>query len=474
VKQCETDIKRLTDSLNLRYAEMPEPYRSMISAQLPQEWPSTTYPERDDLAHLRREVAQLEAMRRAVREAEAIASKATDYRGKLEQAQSTMTTLRAKLPKGELANLRQEHSTLQARERSLLNNIKAAKRAIEDADRRVDTLGAEAHAADQNLARISGELQTEQVKQEHGAQDVAKALATLPEAWRTLVQPAGLGEYAAWKAELQELQERGTEARAKQLEMARSGLNTIRLEIESLQVEVDAFPDEAKKPPEAIRAQIAEARKMLDAHDVALREVERSREKLLGYREARVQLNQRYTELDGAHNKYKILAELLGRDRLQRHLVRQAERQIVDYGNSVLDRLSGGQLYLKLIGGDDSTGTDRALDLECFNRTTGGAPINVTFLSGSQRFRVAVSLALAIGQYASKQHRPIESVIIDEGFGCLDRQGRQVMIQELQNLRGHLHCILLVSHQEEFADAFADGYRFELQDGATQVSRFQR
>jgi hypothetical protein len=77
-------------------------------------------------------------------------------------------------------------------------------------------------------------------------------------------------------------------------------------------------------------------------------------------------------------------------------------------------------------------------------------------------------------EYASRQHRPIESVIIDEGFGCPDRQGRQVMIQELQNLRGHLHCILRVSHQEEVANAFADGYRFELHDGATRVSRFQR
>jgi DNA repair exonuclease SbcCD ATPase subunit len=100
--------------------------------------------------------------------------------------------------------------------------------------------------------------------------------------------------------------------------------------------------------------------------------------------------------------------------------------------------------------------------------------VNVNYLSGSQKFRVAVSLALGIGQYASKQHRPIESVMIDEGFGCLDRNGRQVMIQELQNLRGHLRCILLVSHQEEFADAFPDGYRFELIDGSTKVSSNRR
>ncbi len=85
-----------------------------------------------------------------------------------------------------------------------------------------------------------------------------------------------------------------------------------------------------------------------------------------------------------------------------------------------------------------------------------------------------MSLALGIGQYASRQHRPIESVIIDEGFGCLDRYGRQVMIQELQNLRGQMRCILLVSHQEEFAEAFADGYHFTLEAGATRVTRFQK
>jgi hypothetical protein len=40
--------------------------------------------------------------------------------------------------------------------------------------------------------------------------------------------------------------------------------------------------------------------------------------------------------------------------------------------------------------------------------------------------------------------------------------------------KGETHTILLVSHQEEFADAFPDGYRFALTDGATTVTRFAR
>jgi DNA repair protein SbcC/Rad50 len=98
----------------------------------------------------------------------------------------------------------------------------------------------------------------------------------------------------------------------------------------------------------------------------------------------------------------------------------------------------------------------------------------VAFLSGSQRFRVAVSLALGIGQYARGRRRPIEAVIIDEGFGCLDRFGRAEMIEQLGALRGRLARIILVSHQEEFTDAFSDGYRFEVVDGATRVEPFHR
>ena len=223
------------------------------------------------------------------------------------------------------------------------------------------------------------------------------------------------------------------------------------------------------------RRLLSDARSALTAQEALLFDARDRRAVLDSQRRQREQVSQQHLEVQGEWNRFRRLAELLDREHLQRHLVRQAERQVVDHANAVLDRLSGGQLYLRLRGGDDGEGTaDKALDLEAYNRSTGQAPINVAFLSGSQRFRVAVSLALGLGQYASRQHRPIESVIIDEGFGCLDRQGRQVMIQELQNLRGHLRCILLVSHQEEFAEAFSDGYLFELDQGATRVKRFQR
>lgn len=173
---------------------------------------------------------------------------------------------------------------------------------------------------------------------------------------------------------------------------------------------------------------------------------------------------------------FKQLALLLGKDNLQRHLLSQAEARIVHNANNVLDRISSGTLRLDLNHADNdgvpkSKGGSKALDLVANFSGTGAEALPIDFLSGSQRFRVAVSLALGIGQYASHGSRRIESVILDEGFGSLDKQGCSEMISELQRLKDVLGRIILVSHQEEVADAFPNNkYLVQIVDGTSQVS----
>jgi DNA repair protein SbcC/Rad50 len=166
----------------------------------------------------------------------------------------------------------------------------------------------------------------------------------------------------------------------------------------------------------------------------------------------------------------KKLDDLLGKKGLQRELVRAAERDIVAYAKDTLDKLSDGDLTLELAEGEDA---DTAFDLRV-RRAEDPIPIGVSFLSGSQKFRVAVSIALAIGRFASGQARPLESVIIDEGFGSLDREGLRAMADELNRLRTFLKRIVLVSHQEEFADRFPVGIRLNASAHGTVAEPFRR
>ncbi len=55
-------------------------------------------------------------------------------------------------------------------------------------------------------------------------------------------------------------------------------------------------------------------------------------------------------------------------------------------------------------------------------------------------------------------------------IGSLDKAGRDDMIQELSNLGQQLERIVLVSHQEEFANAFPNRYSFKLVDKASFVT----
>jgi DNA repair exonuclease SbcCD ATPase subunit len=61
--------------------------------------------------------------------------------------------------------------------------------------------------------------------------------------------------------------------------------------------------------------------------------------------------------------------------------------------------------------------------------------------------------------HAARQLLPLESVIIDEGFGSLDRDGLRAAADELNRLRQHLRRIIVVSHQEEFAKRFPVVYQ---------------
>src|SRR5262245_38528559 len=468
------DVDRLGQECRLAHRSLPDAYREKVSPTEPADWLATVWPTADEQRALKNEAGDLDVARRQLREAQELKSKADKLHAERAAAEETLQRVKALLPPGDPASLRQEEKDLKADEEVFSLKVRGSKKLLQENELETERLNRDLGDVHKALANLDSQLRVEDAHRAQHKDAIDRAGRLLPEKWRDAALKAGLAEQNKWKAELEDLTRKGTEAKYQELAQTRASVEAMRQDIALAGKEQEAYPREARRPAEEIKAQLAVARKDAAAKDEALQAAREEKAILDRHRQERERLRAKTLELEREWNHWKMLSELLGRDRLQRHLVRTAERQIVDYANGILDRLSGGQLFLRLVGGDDGAATERALELEAYNRVTGGSPINVAFLSGSQRFRVAVSLALGIGQYASRQHRPIESVIIDEGFGCLDRNGRQVMIQELQNLRGHLQCILLVSHQEEFADAFADGYRFELTDGATRVTRFQR
>lgn len=238
----------------------------------------------------------------------------------------------------------------------------------------------------------------------------------------------------------------------------------------------DIERDLAEIPP-VHQIPVADARALLDAAQEALAEAQLRRDearddhqRLAAAHRTRAQLAKK---LGGARQQARVakrLAGLLGRSELQGRLLTEATTGVEAYANDALARISGGTLELELHRDDSGDGAN--LDIFVKDRGSADEPLEVAFISGSQKFRVAVALAAGLGQYLGGD-TAIRSLIIDEGFGSLDADGRQRMIEELRALSDHLDRIIVVSHQEDFSDRtlFPNGFVLRKDGTKTMVER---
>jgi DNA repair exonuclease SbcCD ATPase subunit len=122
-----------------------------------------------------------------------------------------------------------------------------------------------------------------------------------------------------------------------------------------------------------------------------------------------------------------------------------------------LSRLSNGEWQVEL---QDVSETE--LEIQARNVMQLGAhPRPFEYLSGGEKFRVAVSLAVAIGQSVLGE-RVVDTLVIDEGFGSLDETNRDLMAKEMSHLSEEVlrgGRVVIVSHLDDVRSDFGSRYR---------------
>ena len=362
------------------------------------------------------------------------------------------------------------------REVARLTAVESEERAKgKAADARVKAAEAERADAEKKHGDAQAELRTVRDKHVTATSAIAALVPSLTGEWTTSWECVTAAELAGLKAERDELKASGVEAdfralgedsvldaeRAKQCEDARAAITAIR---EAARIPIA----DAEAAAKAAREQVQHAAAAFTAAKTALQALhdrQEEHEKLVAAEK----------QADKEARVHAKLNRLLGADGLQRELVRSAERQIVHFADETVRHLSDGDLSIELDTAED--GPDKAFTLRV-HRADDPSPTGVHYLSGSQKFRVAVAVALGIGRFATSgtQARPLESVIIDEGFGSLDKDGLRCMADELHRLKDKLALkrVVLVSHQEEFVSRFPVGWRLSRGDAGTTVERFRR
>ena len=369
------------------------------------------------------------------------------------------TVLRAQLQDQEIQRREAEEQRAAEAERHTIATGEAARLdgAHTKLDQEVTAASTARTASEAKLATVRGQEQT--------------TLGQLSEEWQRRLPDLGRAQVEALAVERDRLLAENVTARFQELEQDATRRTVWEDRRGAVEKEIGGTPEDSRIPEGKARDQQTSAEKdakaKTDRHTAAVTQ----HEQLTDRKRQREELTVQHRESKERHRLLVKLDKLLGETGLQRELVREAEEQIVAFANETLHHLSDGDLSL-----EEDTTPDSVKTFDLRVRRGGSEPIGVAFLSGSQKFRVAVSIALAVGRFASGRARPLESVIIDEGFGSLDPQGLQAMAAELKRLQQakSLRRVILVSHQPDFTDQFSVGYTLTASENGTTATAFRR
>ncbi len=299
---------------------------------------------------------------------------------------------------------------------------------------------------------------------------------------------ASLGYDAAAHEATRRLEQEGraAEAEFRTLESARTAFQPLQDEVSNLQEQhkelleeitrletehTNAAADLAARQasaPDLVTAQ-DELNKLQDEENRLHQEVGAARQKVNILEVQRTRQAEKTEERQAAALKvgrYQALERAFGRNGVPALLIEQALPEIEEKANELLDRLSDGSMSVRFITQSAYKAKKRedlkeTLDIQI---SDGAGVRDYELYSGGEAFRANFAIRLALAEVlASRKGARLQMLVIDEGFGSQDEQGRQRLVQSIRTVQDDFARVLVITHLDELKDAFPA--RIEVEKG---------
>ncbi len=366
--------------------------------------------------------------------------------------------------------------------------------ALREATRQVDQLESQLKTLHQQektwaetgalrLAKIDSVLETKAF-----AQEARNILKSIDEELETL----GYDLEAHEKLRQTERSGRDAEADLRALEQARAALGPIEREISRLEEEAESKEahahDLTETHDEEAAIFAAKAAEMPDVEQaetdlIDLQEQENRLRMEVGAARQKVAvldtLNQRKESLleerEGINHKIadlKRLERAFGKDGIPALLIEQALPEIEENTNELLTRLTNGRMSFSFLTQREYKDTSRddlkeTLDIVISDNM---GERDYEMFSGGEAFRVNFSIRLALSRVlARRAGARLQTLVIDEGFGSQDAQGRQRLVEAINMVRDDFEKILVITHLESLKEVFPTRIEVEKTERGSQL-----
>lgn len=153
-----------------------------------------------------------------------------------------------------------------------------------------------------------------------------------------------------------------------------------------------------------------------------------------------------------------MLERDFGRDGVQALLIEEALPQMQMQANEILRNLSSGSMSVTFRTEreyKDKKRDDKMQVLDILISDAEGVQRPYDLYSGGEAFRINFAIRLALSKVlAQRAGARLQMLVIDEGFGSQDAEGRQKLIEAINLIRPDFKKILVITHLEELKDAF--------------------
>lgn len=370
----------------------------------------------------------LEKMQNALK---AKTSEESENKAELSRVTATLEKTKLAYPTWEKAS--EEMDKLRKEAQSMMNEIAAAKKAVDDAQKNLSSLSAVISSMkndEKNLleARDRATDEFNAALKRCNFKDEPDFISALPRDGETTIN--SLSD----KIQKYEL---ATETNMKLLKDIKERIGDKRAIID-----IDALAETEKNEAERLKA----LKNKIDGLNLRMAKNEAGREKI-------AEDSPLYDESRKNYRIYKKLYYLvdgqkvdgqLNRDRLENFVLSRRLERILDSANDRLMKMTDNRYELCL--------KDESLNLNVIDHSN-EKQRSVMTLSGGEKFLASLSLALGLSDTITERAGAValDSLFIDEGFGTLDNEKLSKAIGVLQGLtKGH-KLIGIISHREELA-----------------------
>ncbi len=247
-------------------------------------------------------------------------------------------------------------------------------------------------------------------------------------------------EYRLREKDLGELRARlsATEEQIRQVELLftqeKEKLGTVAVEIGEAMEVLTPMAQKHEEEERALQEELSVAAGRLS-------ELKTRLEKDRQTRERRQLLLEERTKLSAESARYQRLMDVLGQDDLRTYALSMVEAALVRQTNHELEKLCGGRYEIQ----HNSRKGKPAPEFWIIDRWRDGLLRKVTTLSGGETFMVSLAMALALAEMA-RGRADVDCFFIDEGFGTLDEDSLDGVLEMLQQVRSRGKQIGLITH----------------------------